>query len=156
MDIAEGNVVIPAIVAEKPANEGAPAAEEQGERRKGTAGEQSTLRAQERACVKQALYRVWQAANVSPSNTREPAPAKAGVGAVCGKAARTVLCEGRSVMGVPSALMISPRLCPPRMRQLPRRRRLRCFLVVNRSSRAARPSAKREPRRALDASLPPP
>src|SRR5487761_2057598 len=55
----------PAIVAVKPANEAAPAAEERGERRAGTegnAGRQSTLRAQERAGVKQALDRVRQAA----------------------------------------------------------------------------------------------
>jgi group II intron reverse transcriptase/maturase len=55
----------PAIVAVKPANEVAPAAEERGEPRAGTegnAGRQSTLRAQDRAGVKQALDRVRQAA----------------------------------------------------------------------------------------------
>ena len=55
----------PAIVAVNPANEAAPAAEERREPRAGTegnAGRQSTLRAQHRAGVSQALDRVRQAA----------------------------------------------------------------------------------------------
>jgi group II intron reverse transcriptase/maturase len=55
----------PAIVAVKPANKAAPAAAEPVERRAGTegnAGRQSTLRAQDRAGVSQALDRVRQAA----------------------------------------------------------------------------------------------
>jgi len=56
----------PAIVAVKPANEPGRPGEESAERRAGTegnAGRQSTLRAQERAGVKQALDRVRQAAS---------------------------------------------------------------------------------------------
>jgi hypothetical protein len=62
----------PAIVAVKPANEAAPAAEERGEPRagtKGNAGRQSTLRAQDRAGVKQALDRVGQAARQRKGET---------------------------------------------------------------------------------------
>src|SRR5208282_2812176 len=55
----------PEIVAMKPANNAAPAAAEPVERRagtKGNAGQQSTLRAQDRAGVSQALERIRQAA----------------------------------------------------------------------------------------------
>src|SRR6202046_682717 len=55
----------PEIVAMKPANYAAPAAAELAERRagtKGNAGQQSTLRAQDRAGVSQALDRIRQAA----------------------------------------------------------------------------------------------
>src|ERR1700712_6073926 len=55
----------PAIVAMKPANNAAKAAAESVERRagtKGNAGQQSTLRAQDRAGVSQALDRIRQAA----------------------------------------------------------------------------------------------
>src|SRR6202521_2610791 len=55
----------PEIVAMKPANNAAPAAAELVERRagtKGNAGQQSTLRAQDRAGVSQALERIRQAA----------------------------------------------------------------------------------------------
>jgi hypothetical protein len=39
------------------------------------------------------------------------------VGAVCGKAARTVLCGGRSVMSVPTAIQKALPLLPARMRE---------------------------------------
>jgi RNA-directed DNA polymerase len=55
----------PEIVAMKPANNAAPTAAEWVERRagiKGNAGQQSTLRAQDRAGVSQALDRIRQAA----------------------------------------------------------------------------------------------
>src|SRR5437016_5500515 len=86
-----------AIVAEKPANKaeqptaeastGASAAEpvERRAGTKGNAGQQSTCRAQNRISVSQALERIRQFA-VTPE-----------VGAVCGKAARTVLCGGRAM-----------------------------------------------------------
>jgi hypothetical protein len=84
-----------AIVAMKPANKAERSAAESGERRaeaKGNARQQSTFRAQNRADASQALERIRQSRRHSPK-----------VGAVCGKAARTVLCGGRSVMSVPTA-----------------------------------------------------
>ena len=88
-----------AIVATKPANKvGSPAAE-RVERRagaEGNAGQQSTCRAQDRENVSQALDRIRQAAC---RQTPE-------VGAVCGNAARTVLCGGRAVMRVPTAIKV--------------------------------------------------
>ena len=86
-----------AIVAMKPANEVERSVEESGERRaeaKGNARQQSTFRAQNRVDASQALERIRQRAFCR--HTPE-------VGAVCGKAARTVLCGGRSVMSVPTA-----------------------------------------------------
>ena len=59
---------------------------------KGNADWQSTRRTQSRAGVSQALERMRQALPLGPE-----------VGAVCGKAASTDLCGGRSVMGVPTA-----------------------------------------------------
>src|SRR5438046_10116207 len=85
-----------AIVAEKPANKakkstaeasaGEVAAEPVEPRAgtKGNAGQQSTCRAQNRISVSQALERIRQFAVIP-------------VGAVCGKAARTVLCGGRAM-----------------------------------------------------------
>jgi len=84
-----------AIVAMKPANKAERSATESVERRaeaKGNAGQQSTFRAQSRADASQALERIRQSRRHSPK-----------VGAVCGKAARTVLCGGRSAMSVPTA-----------------------------------------------------
>jgi hypothetical protein len=86
----------PAIVAMKPTNKAEQSAAGSVERRagtKGNAGQQSTRRTQSRMGVSQALERIRQ---VACRHTPE-------VGAVCGKAARTVLCGGRSVMGVPTA-----------------------------------------------------
>jgi hypothetical protein len=85
-----------AVVARKPANKAGRPAAEPVERRagaEGNAGRQSTHRAQDRASVSQALDRVRQTCRQLPK-----------VGAVCGNAARTVLCGGRPVMGVPTAM----------------------------------------------------
>ena len=88
----------PAIVAMKPANNAERSAAEPVEPRagaKGNAEQHSTCRAQYRVSVSQALERIRQVRRHSPE-----------VGAVCGKAARTVLCGGRSVMGVPTATLL--------------------------------------------------
>jgi hypothetical protein len=80
----------PAIVAMKPTNKAEQSAAESVERRagtKGNAGQQSTRRTQSRISVSQALERIRQ---VACRHTPE-------VGAVCGKAARTVLCGGRAM-----------------------------------------------------------
>jgi hypothetical protein len=84
-----------AIVAVKPANKAERSAAELVERRakaKGNAGQHSTYWAQNRSRVSQALVRIRRRFAVGPE-----------VGAVCGKAARTDLCGGRPVMGVPTA-----------------------------------------------------
>src|SRR6266478_6459528 len=86
----------PAVVAVKPVNNAERSAAEPVEPRagaKGNAEQHSTCRAQYRVSVSQALERIRQVRRHSPE-----------VGAVCGKAARTVLCGGRSVMGVPTAI----------------------------------------------------
>src|SRR5882672_4554342 len=88
-----------AIVAVKPANKAERFAAEPVEPRagaEGNVGQHSTDRAQNRATVSQALERIRQVRCHSPE-----------VGAVCGKAARTVLCGGRSAMGVPTAIVAS-------------------------------------------------
>src|SRR6266436_8548236 len=87
-----------AIVAVKPTNKAVPTAAEPVEPRagaKGNASQQSTLRTQCRKCVSQALERIRQVRRHSPK-----------VGAVCGNSARTDLGGGRSVMTVPTALLI--------------------------------------------------
>src|SRR6266705_214922 len=87
----------PAIVAVKPTNKAERSAAEPVEPRAGTKGnadQHSTCRAQNRATVSQALERIRQVRRHSPE-----------VGAVCGKAARTDLCGGRSAMGVPTAIV---------------------------------------------------
>ena len=84
-----------AVVAAKPANKAGRPAAEPVERRagaKGNAGQDRTLRTQGRESASQALDRVRQVRRHSPE-----------VGAVCGKAARTVLCGGRVAMRVPTA-----------------------------------------------------
>ena len=94
-----------AIVAVKPANKAVhPAAEQSAaepvaaepvEPRAGTKGnadQQSTCRTQRRI----ACHRRWNACG-------KQLPFGPEVGAVCGKAARTDLCGGRSVMSVPTA-----------------------------------------------------
>jgi len=86
----------PAIVAVKPTNKAERSAAEPVEPRAGTKGnadQHSTCRAQYRVSVSQALERIRQVRRHSPE-----------VGAVCGKAARTDLCGGRSAMGVPTAI----------------------------------------------------
>src|SRR5258705_13071273 len=83
------------IVAAKPANKAERSAAELVEPRaetKGNAGWQSTLRTQSRACGSQALARMRQAFAVRTRGRSR-----------MGKAARTVLCGGRSVMSVPTA-----------------------------------------------------
>src|SRR5437773_2324264 len=87
----------PAVVAVKPVNNAERSAAEPVEPRagaKGNAEQHSTCRAQYRVGVSQALERIRQVRRHSPE-----------VGAVCGKAARTDLCGGRSVMGVPTAIV---------------------------------------------------
>src|SRR5262245_264479 len=78
-----------AIVAGKPANKAEQSAAESVERRAGTKGMRtSKARAGRRAgCVSQAPERIRQAFAVTQPK----------VGAVCGKAARTVLCGGRAM-----------------------------------------------------------
>src|SRR5688500_2343123 len=83
----------PAIVARKLANKAGRPAAEPVERRAGAEGnadQQSTRRAQNRVSVSQALDRVRQTCRQTPK-----------VGAVCGNAARTVLCGGAPSNGRP-------------------------------------------------------
>src|SRR3979490_342516 len=86
----------PTVVAVKPVNNAERSAAEPVEPRagaKGNAEQHSTCRAQYRVSVSQALERIRQVRRHSPE-----------VGAVCGKAARTDLCGGRSAMSVPTAI----------------------------------------------------
>src|SRR5713101_1791646 len=86
----------PAVVAVKLANKAERSAAESVEPRAGTegnAGQHSTCRAQYRVSVSPALERIRHVRRQTPE-----------VGAVCGKAARTVLCGGRSAMSVPTAI----------------------------------------------------
>src|SRR5580658_1392394 len=88
-----------AVVAVKLANKAERSAAELVERRagtKGNAGQHSTYRAQYRASLSQVQERIRHVRRQSPE-----------VGAVCGKAARTDLCGGRSAMGVPTATQFS-------------------------------------------------
>ena len=90
----------PAIVAGKPTNKAASAVAESVERRAGPEGnaeQQSTDRAQYRTFT---CHRRWDAYGVLlPIST----PSLPKGGAVCGNSARTDLCRGRPVMGVPTA-----------------------------------------------------
>jgi hypothetical protein len=86
-----------AVVAVKLANKAERSAAELVERRagtKGNAGQHSTYRAQYRASLSQVQERIRHVRRQTPE-----------VGAVCGKAARTDLCGGRSAMGVPTAIV---------------------------------------------------
>src|SRR6266852_8493518 len=86
-----------AVVAVKLANKAERSAAESVEPRAGTEGnadQHSTCRAQYRLGVSQALERIRQVRRHAPK-----------VGAVCGKAARTNLCGGRSAMSVPTAIV---------------------------------------------------
>src|SRR5713101_855101 len=88
----------PAVVAVKLANKAERSAAESVEPRAGTegnAGQHSTCRAQYRVSVSPVLERIRQVRRQTPE-----------VGAVCGKAARTDLCGGRSAMGVPTAICL--------------------------------------------------
>src|SRR3977135_1746126 len=83
----------PAIVAVKPTNKAERSAAEPVERRAGANGnadQHNTCRAQYRVSVSQALERIRQVRRHSLE-----------VGAVCGKAARTVLCGGALSNGRP-------------------------------------------------------
>src|SRR3981189_385178 len=89
----------PAIVAGKRTNKAERSAAEPVERRAGANGnadQHNTCRAQYRVSVSQALERIRQVRRHSLEG-----------GAVSGKAARTVLCGGRSAMGVPTAIVAS-------------------------------------------------
>ena len=91
-----------AIVATKlPNNDGRPAAEavERRAEAKENANRCCMCRTQGRESVSQAPERVRKA---------EASRQTSEVGAVCRKAARTVLCGGRPVMGVPTAIDASP------------------------------------------------
>src|SRR5260370_41041914 len=86
----------PAVVAVKLANKAERSAAESVEPRAGTegnAGQHSTCRAQYRVSVSPALERIRHVLRQTPE-----------VGAVCGEAARTVLCGGRSARSVPTAI----------------------------------------------------
>src|SRR5215216_2786027 len=98
-----------AIVAVKPANAAEQSAAELVEPRaeaKGNAARQSTYRTQRRVDVSPAPDRIRHRARGVSFGPE--------VGAVCGKAARTVLCGGRSAMSVPTATEACPR-CPVRV-----------------------------------------
>ena len=89
-----------AIVALKPTNKAERSAAEPVEPRAGAEGnavQHSTCRAQNRVNVPPALERIRQVRRHTPK-----------VGAVCGKAACTVLCGGRSAMSVPTAIVAEP------------------------------------------------
>jgi hypothetical protein len=88
-----------AIVATKPPNKAGRPAAEAVERRaeaKENANRCRACRTQGRESVSQAPERVRTAARASRQTSE--------VGAVCRKAARTDLCGGRPVMGVPTAI----------------------------------------------------
>src|SRR5438034_5211821 len=92
-----------AIVAGKPTNKaGQPAAEpvEPRVEAKGNASQQSTRRTQSRVSVSHALERIRQSVR-KEKKLRRQIPE---VGAECPNWARSVLCGGRSVMSVPTAI----------------------------------------------------
>jgi len=108
-----------AIVATKPPNKAGRPAAEAVERRaeaKENANRCRTCRTQCRESVSPAPERVRKA---------EASRQTSEVGAVCRKAARTVLCGGRPVMGVPTAIdaVAPPRAPGPRSRRLIQRER---------------------------------
>ena len=92
-----------AIVAGKPTNKAVSTAAEPVERRveaKGNASQQSTRRTQSRVSVSHALERIRQSVR-KKKKLRRQIPE---VGAECPNWARSVLCGGRSVMSVPTAI----------------------------------------------------
>ena len=92
-----------AIVAGKPTNKaGQPAAEsaEPSAEAEGNASQQSTRRTQSRVSVSHALERIRQSVR-KKKKLRRQIPE---VGAECPNWARSVLCGGRSVMSVPTAI----------------------------------------------------
>jgi len=91
-----------AIVAGKPTNKAVPTAAEPVEPRveaKGNASQQSTHRTQSRVSVSHALERIRQTVTKKTLCRHTPK-----VGAECPNGARSVLCGGRSVMSVPTAI----------------------------------------------------
>ena len=91
-----------AIVAGKPTNKAVPTAAESVEPRveaKGNASQQSTHRTQSRVSVSHALERIRQTVTKKTLCRHTPK-----VGAECPNGARLVLCGGRSVMSVPTAI----------------------------------------------------
>src|SRR5437667_3460101 len=92
-----------AIVAGKLTNKAVSTAAEPVERRaeaKGNASQQSTRRTQSRVSVSHALERIRQSVR-KKKKLRRQIPE---VGAECPNWARSVLCAGRSVMSVPTAI----------------------------------------------------
>ena len=93
-----------AIVAGKPTNKAVPTAAEPVEPRveaKGNASQQSTHRTQSRVSVSHALERIRQTVTKKTLCRHTPK-----VGAECPNGARSVLCGGRSVMSVPTAILV--------------------------------------------------
>ena len=93
----------PGIVAMKPANKTEQSVAEPVERRAGTKGnadQQSTCRTSEPH--KRVTGAGTHTESAEPLCRHTPE-----VGAVCGKAARTVLCGGRSAMSVPCTLRVA-------------------------------------------------
>ena len=90
-----------AIVAGKPTNKaGAAEPVEPRAEAKGNASQQRTRRTQSRVSVSHALERIRQ--TVTKKTLCRHAPK---VGAECPNGARSVLCGGRSVMSVPTAIL---------------------------------------------------
>ncbi len=118
----------PAVVAVKPVNNAERSAAEPVEPRagaKGNAEQHSTCRAQYRVSVSQALERIRQVRRHSPE-----------VGAVCGKAARTDLCGGRSAMSVPTAIASLAMTKNPDARSSSRRSAPEALHEISRPKRA--------------------
>jgi hypothetical protein len=110
----------PAVVAVKPVNNAERSAAEPVEPRagtKGNAGQHSTCRAQYRVSVSPALERIRHVRRHTPEE-----------GAVCGKAARTDLCGGRSAMGVPTAI-VAPLLAMTKTQRAAKKVALRCHKI---------------------------
>src|SRR5262245_25860072 len=92
-----------AIVAGKPTNKAGQLAAEPVEPRaeaKGNASQQRTRRTQSRVSVSHALERIRQTGTKKKTLCRHTPE----VGAECPNGARSVLCGGRSVMSVPTAI----------------------------------------------------
>jgi len=88
------------MVAVKPANDGVQPPEESGEPRGGAEGNATQRHAPDTEPSK-ACHSSWIAYGEAATLLRRQTPE---VGAVCGKSARTVLCGGRAVMRVPTAV----------------------------------------------------
>ena len=91
-----------AIVSMNPTNDAGRPGSEPGERRaetEGNVGGDAVRRTPSRSSASRGLDRVRRTLARSPLRRQTPK-----VGAVCGKAVRTVLCGGRAVMRVPTAI----------------------------------------------------